>query len=695
MENQPANDTHTALPRAKFVTAVWGEAYIRRFAILSLPSFLAPGNLPALAAATDLEVVILTRSDDVTFFESHVAFRRLRAICPVRFVGIDDLITTGVYGVTLTLAYTRAVVSCGSAMLSTHFVFMNADFVLGDGSLRALSKHILAGRSIVLGPSFRATAEAVEPQLEAAVDAVSGILAIPPRTLAALSLPHPHPTTVAKVVNQGFCHSTHPNQFFWQVDEGTLLGRYYLIFMLCLKPERIIDSINCFCDYSFIPEMCPSGDEVAMGDSDDFFMLELQSRKQEMHMLRLGRQSDEEIARSLSEWTTAEHRRAAGHDIVFHTGEIPSKIDAVKAEAREFINRIGARLGGPVPHARHRYWIRGVEAWRRFRKAQGLTSSPPELARPTAARQLATRVLRDPIAVLMGWLWTFGYAARQTVLGRWPVVTFLHPGWMDSRHLRETLARMLAAPGARVLVIRNEPERVDPLVHARESVEFANLQMVLDGKLRTPGQGWAGFTHVLIYLPRKDWRHAPRLVERCEVALGAGGVCVLFVHRYGESEEGRFSDNILVHVEEMLPSQRWSAECSFVGGSLKQLSQILLKAVYASYAYARAWALLWILPLLALAVPLVLTANLHLLVKGPSRRFVRSCSSASIRFAPLPGGHEKCERANALESGKTSNLLEDTAPTDASVESPHLGEAPKGDAKGGRTVSFERVSATP
>ena len=158
-------------PKAKFLTAVWGEAYIRRFAALSLPSFLAPGNLPALAQATDLEVVIMTRRDDVEYFQNHVAFRRLRTICPVRFVEIDDLITTGVYGVTLTLAYARAVIACGSEMLNTHFVFMNADFVLADGSLRALSKHILAGRSIVLGPSFRATAEAVEPRLEDAVDA--------------------------------------------------------------------------------------------------------------------------------------------------------------------------------------------------------------------------------------------------------------------------------------------------------------------------------------------------------------------------------------------------------------------------------------------------------------------------------------------------------------------------------------------
>jgi hypothetical protein len=75
--------------------------------------------------------------------------------------------------------------------------------------------------------------------------------------------------------------------------------------MLCLKPERIIERIDSYCDYGFIPEMCPSGNTAVMADSDEFFMLELQQREQEMGLLHLGRASDVEIAHSLDEWTTA------------------------------------------------------------------------------------------------------------------------------------------------------------------------------------------------------------------------------------------------------------------------------------------------------------------------------------------------------------------------------------------------------
>ena len=644
-------------PRAKFLTAVWGDGYIRRFAALSLPSFLAPGNLPALAETTDLEVVIMTRRDDVDYFHSHVAFRRLRTICPVRFVEIDDLVTTGVYGVTLTLAYARAVIACGGEMLNTHFVFMNADFVLADGSLRSLSKHILAGRSIVLGPSFRATAEAIEPRLEAAADAASGVLAIRPRQLAALSLPHPHPTTVAKILNQGFCHSTHPNQFFWQVDDRTLLGRYYLIFMLCLKPERIVSSINCYCDYAFIPEMCPSGDEVAMDDSDDFFMLELQTRTQESHMLQLGRPTDEEIARSLREWTTAEHRRAARHDIVFHTGEIPAEIGAAKAEARAFVDRIDRKLGRPVPHETHRYWIGGVEAWRHLREAKGLSASPPELAAPAA---LVKRGLRTPHAASIKWLRAIAQVARLAIFGQWPRVTPFHPSWMDFRHLRDALATMLAAPGARVLVIRNESNGVDPLVGSGVSVQFATLPAALDGRLFGLGRGSAGFTHVLIYLLRKDCRRARRLVERCQAAMSPGGVCQVFIHHLqGEVELANFSNELVGYAEKILPSPRWAAECTFVGGALKRTNYRLLNRLYRHYARFGAWALFWILPPLALVPPLTLVANLYLRMKGPSRRFVPYCSSALIRFAPLPEGSSRARKGTPQREIQANTTLKD------------------------------------
>jgi len=370
------NKEHKA---TKFLTVVWGKKYIDRFLSLSLPSFLAPGNIPALVEATDLEVVIMTKESDIKLFKSSRSFKILEPLCHVRFVNIDDLIADGLYSITLTLAYARPIIACGTEMLNTHFIFMNADFVLADGSLKSLAKHIHDDRSIVLGTSYRSIAEELEPALENMVDS-NDILNVPSRTLVGMALQHPHRTTVAKTYMNGLLSSTHPNQLFWKVDDHTVLGRYFLSFMLCIKPERIIKEINCFCDYALIPELCPSGDEVMMCDSDEFFMLELQSRTQETEMLKIGSVYPKEIATSLMEWMTPEHLRGVSYDIVFHADEIPSDITKTQAIAEEVIAEIRRHLGKLKSHRNHHYWVQGVAHWKTSRTKHGLSSTPPELA---------------------------------------------------------------------------------------------------------------------------------------------------------------------------------------------------------------------------------------------------------------------------------------------------------------------------
>ena len=43
--------------KVKFLTVIWGVRYIGEFARVSLPSYLAAGNLPYVAVETDLEIL--------------------------------------------------------------------------------------------------------------------------------------------------------------------------------------------------------------------------------------------------------------------------------------------------------------------------------------------------------------------------------------------------------------------------------------------------------------------------------------------------------------------------------------------------------------------------------------------------------------------------------------------------------------
>lgn len=362
----------------KFLTVVWGKKYIDRFCLLSLPSFLSPGNIPSLAECTHLEVVIMTREDDINFFKENSSFKLLQGICSVRFIDIDDLITEGFYGVTLTLAYARPIIACGEDMLKTHFVFMNADFVLADGSLRSLVKHIEDEIDIVLGPSYRAIAEDLEPILGNAVE--DDVLSIVPRKLVEMSINRPHCTTVAKIYGNDVISSPYPNQLFWIVDENTVYGRYFLSFMLCLKPTRVIDKINCYCDYSLIPELCPNGSELMMGDSDDFFMLELQNKDQERDLLQIGSMNTREIANSLMEWATYEHLRASNYEVIFHSKDIPTSIDFVREESNRVVKEINGFVKNGKSHLDHHYWLAGIIGWKNARKREGKSADPNELA---------------------------------------------------------------------------------------------------------------------------------------------------------------------------------------------------------------------------------------------------------------------------------------------------------------------------
>jgi hypothetical protein len=644
-------------PKAKFLTVVWGDAYIRRFATLALPSFVAPGNLPALARATDLEVVIMTRAGDFDSFEQHASFHQLREICAVRFVAIDDLITTGVYGVTLTLAYARPIIALGEEMVRTHFVFMNADFVLADGSLASLARHILAGRSIVLGPSFRATAEAVEPRLKRAVDPRSGVLAMPPRQMAALSLAHPHPTTIAKTLNQNFCHSTHPNQFFWQVDAQTVLGRYYLIFMLCLKPERVVHQINSYCDYAFIPELCPSGDEVAMGDSDEFFMLEMQDHDQELHMLKIGRQAESATVASLAEWTTAEHRRAASHDILFHAGDVPPGVEAARAEARAFVERNNGQLGPPVSHAGHFYWTSGVKWWKHCQALQGLSNAPPELApvperwpvwhgfarrARAAAGGLVRRVVKPPLSRL-----------RSRFVGRVPKVMPLHPYWLDYRLLQQVCDAAFADPAARVLVVRDRAAQIDPLLPDGRA-DVMTLGHALGGSPRQSLPQGALYDRIVVYLMRRECRSIRHLVRRFDGLLAPGGTCEVFLHHFGgELELSDFSAELVRYVDAIVGTPPRPAQCRFVGGRLVRKSRRLLMRIRHRYARAPAAGVFWVPVALGFAMAFLLLTHFRMRNRLPSAAFVPHCSSMAVRFdardapvqRPAPPGRAASKRS--------------------------------------------------
>jgi hypothetical protein len=573
--------------KTAFLVAIWGDRYIEEFCKVALPSFLSPGNLPVLATETDFEVIMMTTSESLPKLESDPDIGRIRKLCPVKFLLIDDLITSGNYGVTLTLAYARGIQSFGSEQTNTTFVFMNSDFILADGSLRAMLRKLQEGARCIMAPSLRASTEAVLPDLIDKVGVSNGVLTMTPREMAKLTFANLHPTVVAKTVTQNLITCRTHNQIYWHVDENTLLARYYLIFMLAIRPEVELGPINSYCDYGFVPEMVPSGEFTILDDSDDFFMLELQATAQEGDLLRGGSSGPKEIARQLGSWTTAEHRRFGEVDIVFHCEDIPPELPQAKQDLATFVAGMKRFLPAkPLSHVDHYYWVLGLLAWATLKtdNRPWLVHYPPEIASPYSKEQVMgalshttppvhsparwRRFLRHPLLAI---------ASRiRRRASRAPHVPIWNHLWTDYQLLHRWVKSLPRNGSDRTLAICDNGSPVAKYLSKFPSVDVVSgIDEILDApanpmELAAP---LAKYKTIFLHIYRANMRKTRRILQQVEPQLAQDGEIVIFIeHANSETDVSNFSMEFTSYLTEFLPRNwtRYKAKARFAGGPTKR-----------------------------------------------------------------------------------------------------------------------------
>src|SRR5262245_47162986 len=206
----------------KIILPVWGYKYVRQFLEISLPTLLAPGNVPALAGAMDCEFIVLTSEDDRDYLREHGAFKRLANVCRTEIRLIDHLITESNHSTTITIAYTEAVRSVAGAMVDTCFFFLVSDYIVADGSLRNALERMCRGASAVVVGNFQVDEEDASPWLRERLRTADRSLVLPPRELMRWALNHLHPATIANTVNIPLSHNSHTNRLFWRVDGATV-----------------------------------------------------------------------------------------------------------------------------------------------------------------------------------------------------------------------------------------------------------------------------------------------------------------------------------------------------------------------------------------------------------------------------------------------------------------------------------------
>ena len=362
-----------------------------------------------------------------------------------------------------------------------------------------------------------------------------------------------HPLVLANMVNLPFSHNTDSNRLFWRVDGNTILGRFYLMHMLCVRPEVKDFVIGSSCDYSFIPEMCPSGNVDIITDSDEYLVIEMQTRSHELKFLRPGPFEALPLAKSLNEWTTRVHRDNANHSLFFHANEIPTDIDRSIDEADVFIADLAKKLSrNPQPHRGHPYWRGAMAA---FYEVGGRKLNDEEWFYALGLPEVPNK--------LTNWLM---WHSKFALMGRPPHVLPWHPAWPDFRTVFRELDSFFTDRDARLLLLSNEPTAFS--VAPADSGERTR-RLRCRPFLRNPPDRYSQlhgkFDLCLLELSETEMEDGGELTDRIVPLLKKGGRIILFVqNRRVIDHAGEFGHSVTFQSSRFIRSSAVPTEIHYV-----------------------------------------------------------------------------------------------------------------------------------
>ena len=499
------------------IIPVWGERYADKVLSVTLPAVLAPGNLPALCRNFAVELVIVTETRLFEIFRRAPAYQSAARICTVKLVALDDVLTEFAtdYGITLTQALFRGFSDLGARMTETYLLFLNADFIVSDGALGHLGGLMQQGKRVIHAPSFRVVAEDVLPPLSAAVDRASGTLRLTAREMVKLALAHKHPTVKARTVNQRLCHQSWMDQFYWYVDEDTLIGAQAPVALVAVKAERVVTEPVLVWDFGFLPEAAPTAARHFIADSDDFFMIEPQSRDTGREMIRIGWTTQDQVARDLSMWLTKEQRESSKQLLTIHASDLRPGIEQVMAQARTYMAQVERRLlpkpASHIDHPRLGRWFRETTARRRAGVTRG------------SSRQAVAKPLLDVLQII----------DRKT-FGSPPQVGRFHPLWPDMSPIAQAIAAWSDAGNRRILWVSSGAS----LFHRRLGGERVDLNKILSADPAEPTEREAPYDTCICELTLLELPTIERLYAIVRARVKDGGHILVYVAKPGKVFEG-------------------------------------------------------------------------------------------------------------------------------------------------------------
>lgn len=552
--------------KARLVIPVWGTKYIERLNAACLPAVLAPGNLPHLAEHFECELAIVTQAalfDQVRALSSVQAAQRY---CTLKLIAMDDVLShPNYYGYTITHALYRGFTDLGEAAKDTWFLFLNADFIIADGSYRSLAKRMLAGERMIMSPSYCTIEEAVWPAMQRLVASNDGVLSLPPRKMADLILKNRHFSIRAKIINWKMYRIDRVDQFYFMADNDTMLGKQLPIAVVAFRPERVPTEPVTFWDYGIVSEICPNSRLCVLGDSDDFLMLELRGKRTMSEQLELGWMDKDAIARDFTIWTTKDQRDCGEFTLTLHRDELPETLPLAKQVLEDYYSDILRRVPGkPRDYRNHYIWTGMIKLHQDWLRSREISDGDKPARDPKSESPSETLVQTQtsggttPLWLSILSLFWFGIQAPfsmearseahralydvlrrpyRAYYGRYPDVHIAHPYWADL-HPVVRLLKAAATHAPKALAVWSSSNAV---VAPNLSGWFQNLQTckfddLLDESIAKMLDVGEKFDLCFLELETTDLHKFTSVHQNLRLCLKKGGRILIFHRTQGASK---------------------------------------------------------------------------------------------------------------------------------------------------------------
>jgi hypothetical protein len=267
---------------------VWGDTYIRQFLDYSIPSLLAPNNLPNLKNKESFELLIWTSEVDVKNLESTPEIAEIERHVRVKIRSFPSYLFLGGKREDrywrMSSLHRGIIEYCEDQRAG--ILFLPSDAIWSDGSLSNIEKIIDQGKKVIVMCSLRvdddSTLKSLEPYTEKARSGRDGKvkkICISSRDLMQVTLDNMHGETKSRFINsQRFTFA--PAHIYWDLGGKGLLVRAVHLHPVYIRPDNYVTDFETTFDADFLNKAVPdSNDYYLCEDSDDMFFVDLTNPK--------------------------------------------------------------------------------------------------------------------------------------------------------------------------------------------------------------------------------------------------------------------------------------------------------------------------------------------------------------------------------------------------------------------------------